>query len=334
MCIKCKYTMCNECFREHNKANLLQTIQIHSNREEIESIFKNVIQCQYFCYIHLLKYKYYCPVCKINLCKLCRDEHIHINYKKLLVEKIKLDDINEISNDCFKKLYHLVKILNLCYENSFTNSKMTLNILLNNILAKNIIAFIQRNQIPSKGIEIKNDYLDNININSCICKEYDNEEFNKYYSNLISNASVGNIRQYYKLNEIRKYYKSDNFPNLFRIINFNDILSLKVENAISSFFLVETKLNINYLNFTLFKCVKKIDELKLKLELNEYSLQLLKIFYLKMNYILDFEIRKKVGNILGQIICDKFYTNLHYIKQTKYLYTFSNERIKKIHLML
>ena len=244
-------------------------------------------------------------------------------------EKIKLDDITEIYNDCFKKLYHLVNILNSCHEKSFTNSKMTLNILLNNILAKNIIIFIKRKQIPSKGIEIKNDYLDNISKNSYICKEYDNEEFNKYYSNLISNASCGNIRQYYKLNEIRKYYKNDNFPELFRIINFNDILSLKIDNAISSFFLVKTQLNINYLTFTLSKCLKKIDELKLKLQLNEYSLQLLKMLYLKMNYIFDFQLRKKVGNILGKVILDNFTKNINCIKPTKFLYILSNERIEK-----
>ena len=69
MCIKCKYTLCNECFKEHNKDNLLHTILIYSDREEIESIFKNVIHCQYFCDVHLFKYLYYCPVCKINLCK-------------------------------------------------------------------------------------------------------------------------------------------------------------------------------------------------------------------------------------------------------------------------
>ena len=213
MCIKCKYTICEECYKEHSKANLLQGIQINSDREEVESLFKNIITCQYFCDMHLCKYEDYCPVCKINLCRLCREEHIHINCKKLLAEKVELDDTTEFFNDCYKKLYHLVKILQSCYNKSFINSKMTLNILLNNILAKKIISFIQRKQIPVKGIEIKNDYLNNINKNLYICKAYDNEEFNKYYSNLISNASCGNIRQYYKLNEIRNYYKNDEYLN-------------------------------------------------------------------------------------------------------------------------
>lgn len=327
ICIKCKYTMCEECFIGHNKQNLLQTIQIPSIDGEKVIVFKDIINCQYFCDEHLLKYEYYCPVCKINLCELCNEEHIHINCRKLFEQYIKLDNIIEPTNDCLKILFYLANIFYSCYTKSFINSKMTLNILLNSILAKNIISFVQREQFPSKEIEIKNDYLNNINISSYICQEYDNDEFNKYYFNLISNASDGNISQYYKLKEIRNYYKSDKFPKLFRKINFRNVIKLKIENAISSFFLIEAKFNINDLYLILSKCLKKIDELKLKNELNEYSIKLLKIFSIQMNYKLDFELRRKIGNILGKEILKKFSNNLNTIKPTKYLYTLSNEII-------
>ena len=327
MCINCKYTICEECFKEHNKQNLIQTIQIPSDDGEIDILFMDIINCQYFCDAHLLKYEYYCPVCKINLCQSCNEEHMHINCDNLLSQNIQLNDIVESENDFFKNICSVANIFHSCYIQSLTNSKMTLNIFLNNILSKKIIEFIQEDKIPPKEIEIKNDYLNNININSYICQKYDDDEFNKYYSNLISNASDGNISQYYKLNEIKKMYQSDKFPKLFRIINFRNILRLKIENAISSFYLVEAEFNINDLNLTLSKCLKKIDELKLKNELNEYSLQLLHMFSLKMNYKLDFELRRKIGNILGKEILTKFHENLNSIKPTKYLYTLSNENI-------
>ena len=46
-----------------------------------------------------------------------------------------------------------------------------------------------------------------------------------------------------------------------------------------------------------------------------------------MNYKLDFELRRKIGNILGKEILKKFSNNLNTIKPTKYLYTLSNEII-------
>ena len=115
-----------------------------------------MINSQYFCEIHLCKYNYYCPVCKINLCDSCVESHIHINCLDILSPNIKDNNTIAPSNDCFKRLYHLAQIFHSCYNKSINNSKMTMNILLNNMLANNIIEFIGQNQAPSKGNEIKN----------------------------------------------------------------------------------------------------------------------------------------------------------------------------------
>ena len=180
MCIKCKYTLCRECFKEHDKIPYLPNIQISSKNNKKESAgILNLINCQYFCNEHLLKYQFFCPVCKINLCEECNEEHIHINCLNLFEQNINLENIIEPSNECFKRLYKLARLFHSCYIENVTNSKMTLNILLNSILAKNIVKFIQQNE-ASEGIEIKNDYLNNIDKNSYLCKDFDNSEFNMY----------------------------------------------------------------------------------------------------------------------------------------------------------
>ena len=116
ICIKCKYTMCEECFIGHNKQNLLPTIQIPSIDGEKVIAFKDIINCQYFCDDHLLKYEYFCPVCKINLCELCNEEHIHINCRKLFEQYIKLDNIIEPANDCLKILFVSKILLQEIYQ--------------------------------------------------------------------------------------------------------------------------------------------------------------------------------------------------------------------------
>ena len=112
---------------------------------------------QYFCDIHCCKYNFYCPVCKLNICDKCKESHIHINCVDILKLYIKSEDIIEPTNDCFKRLYNLAKIFHSCYDTSIKNYKMTIDILLNQILANNIIKFIQINQEPCEKIEIKND---------------------------------------------------------------------------------------------------------------------------------------------------------------------------------
>ncbi len=44
---------------------------------------QNIMDCQYICTNHFVKYKCYCPLYKINLCKECIYEHYHINFPQL-----------------------------------------------------------------------------------------------------------------------------------------------------------------------------------------------------------------------------------------------------------
>ena len=327
ICVKCKYILCEECFAIHNRVPLLDKIKIAWNEIVNKDTYMNLINSQYFCEQHLSKYNFYCPLCKINLCDSCKKRHIHINCINIMALNVKREDIIEPSNDCFKRLYKLAKIFHSCYQKSIDNSKMTKNILLNNILANNIIEFIRKSQDPAKGSEIKNNYSFNIDKNSYLSNKYDDSEFNAFYRSLIYSACGGNIMDYYRLYEIRNVYNANELPNSFNWNNYHDMLGLRISNFINLMESIIDQFNISDINFNLSKSFEKISNLKLRNELNSFSFELIKVFALKMNYKLDYELRRKVGNILGQLILQKFYENLNTIQPTKYLLTLSNEKI-------
>ena len=157
LCIKCKYLICEECAKEHNKIPYAITEEIAEElNNDNESVF-SIINSQYSCDKHLLKYKFYCPFCKVNLCQNCKDEHFHINCPSLFNNKFIFKNIKEPSSDCFKKLFNLAKIFYSCYNKNVSCDLMTLNILLNANLADNIINYIQNN-LTNEEAQIKNQF--------------------------------------------------------------------------------------------------------------------------------------------------------------------------------
>ena len=328
ICIKCKYAICEVCSREHNKIPYVQDMQSNKIFYDEEKYIKPIIKCQYICNIHLLLYKFYCPVCKINICKKCKEGHFHMNCPNLLNQKINYKDIIEPKNDCYKRLYQLSKDLYSCYIHNLSYSQMTLNILMNAYLANKIVIFIQKNT-ACEGIEIKNDFLCNIDESLFLSHEYDNLEFNKYYSNLIFNASVGNIVSYFKLKEIKKKYNNEDFPEAFRDDSYYEFISSKKSKLLIEFDLAIVKIDVNEINLNLSKFMKMVSCLKLKNEITEFYLELMKNLSKKMSYKLDFELRRKVGNLLGDGLLKNFKDNLEEIKPTKTLITLSSELIKE-----
>ena len=60
--------MCQKCSKKHIKNPYALT----KKTKKLESTNKSIIcimNSQYICENHLLQYKFYCPVCKINLCQ-------------------------------------------------------------------------------------------------------------------------------------------------------------------------------------------------------------------------------------------------------------------------
>ena len=142
--------------------------------DEYESI-QNLEQSKiyYICKVHNDKFNAYCKKCKINLCKLCEQEHEDkdnlLYYKDLIPQKeiienqmnelkIKIDKFNE-------KIEEIIKILNKISKNMKTyyniNDNIFSNIRKNNInyeLLKNVNEIINNNEIVLNDInEIIND---------------------------------------------------------------------------------------------------------------------------------------------------------------------------------
>ena len=126
---------------------------------------------------------------------------------------------------------------------------------------------------------------------------------------------------------LKDVYNANALPKFFNNKSYLKSLKLQISNLINSMESIIEKYNISEINLNLSKCFAKISNLKLKNELNAFSFELLKKFSIEMNNKLDFELRRKVGNILGLLILQNFHENINTIKPTKYLLTLSNEKI-------
>jgi len=331
ICVKCKYVMCQKCSKKHIKNPYALT----KKTKKLESTNKSIIcimNSQYICENHLLQYKFYCPVCKINLCQKCKEEHFHINCPSLNEQKLLFKEINEPSNDCFKKLFKLAKLFYSCFDKNLSNSRMTLNILLNTHLAHNILSIIQDNS-NNEGKEIRNNFLNDINEKLFLCEGNGSSNFEQYFSNLLIKANSGNISAYKILNGIIEKYEREYKMNLYNKYilrqSYLSSLNFQIESLINKINFAAIKIDLNETNIILANCLKMINDLKLKNDFFEFCLQLLKIISLKMNYKLDYELRRKIGNIISTIMLKNFNKNLEPIQKSKKLLLFSSEYLKK-----
>ena len=94
-------------------------------------------------------------------------------------------------------------------------------------------------------------------------------------------------------------------------------ISLKSKIATLNNSLLNSKLIIdsNETNLILTSYIENTKYLGLKIELTNFSIEILGKYNFKMNYIVFFEKRKKIGNIISQKLLNKFYKNLVEIKQ-------------------
>lgn len=331
ICIKCKYVLCEDCSKEHIKIPYAITEEISEDLLSEKNSVYNIINSQYICDKHLLEYKHFCPFCKVNMCLKCQDEHFHINCPALLGKELKMKDIKEPSDECFKKLFILAKIFYFCYNKNYSLGKMTLNILLNTNLADNILTFIQENS-PKEGFEIKNNYINSFDENIFLCKEfkdYSHSEFERYHNNLIQKAYTGKIYEYHLLNEIiEKYeikYGRKIYPKFLLKQFYERSLIFQKENLFNKINLIKIEFNLTETNIILADCLRMINSLKLRNKFLEFSLQLVKMISLQMNYKLDFELRRKAGNIIAKILMKNFYKNLEHFETTKKLLALPSE---------
>ena len=328
ICIRCKKFMCSDCSKDHDKDLYSSKIQYNFNNTPLNSV-QNIMECQYICNEHFFRYKYYCPICKINLCEQCITQHYHINLPQLIIK----DTTNEINSDNYpynENLRYLSQILLYCYNKSISNNKMTLNMMLNANLAKNIIVFLKdsKDNTTITKYRIENDFLSNVDNDIYFCKNYGDNEFTYYYSKILSEVSRGNIRQYYKLREIKKKYKNNKIGFYFWDNSYQLSLLHKIEKSRNNFLFSKLIHDSSDIVLDFFNCMRLISNLDLKIRVNQFGYELMKNMCLRMNNKLDLELRRKIGNLISLNIVQKFNDNIEKIEPSIKLLYLSGEKIK------
>ena len=329
-CLRCNIFMCDNCAINHDIEPYNKNDKFFIYNDERTSV-QNILDCEYICKEHYYHYEYYCPVCRLNLCKECKIEHFHCKCPKLSDKKFIYEKKEEILDNPFmNKLINISKIFLYCYENGKNKAKLTLNILLNANLAENIISCAEKNiKSVDKIGEIKNDFLNQVNESLYLCEKYGDTEFKIIYSKLISDISSGNIRRYYILQNIKRKYKNIDQTCSYDIDDkIHSSISTKISFNKNDYMLSQVLCELNKTKYECCKLLKIVSNLNLKLKLNFFMIKLLKMTTLQMNKKLNFEVRRKIGNLLGSNILDKFKENIEQIEPSIKIICSSAEKIK------
>ena len=283
-CIDCKYIFCQQCAKEHEKI-------------DIKNVLINLYEIGYICEEHYELYSTSCNICQINLCEICKENHIHkVDSKNILSldeSLLKINSSKNLSEVTTIKEYILTR-LSIMYQ-------FMKNFSFNNYTIRASIYFGEKYNKINKP-DTKKFYFSN----------FFNDDFKKYYSKLIKNVSEGKEEYYDTLISIQKAYALSGYKIDSSFYDFNEKCSKKksdrnkkINNYILktgiSFTWLDTygeiiKLNNNIiiLNDESLKLQHDIRLLKIKiialLKSNElYSSYLMKIIN---RYLSDFLLRK------------------------------------------
>ena len=332
ICMKCGEFICDKCKKDHES---IGDIGYLSNREySLKSVF-NVLKSQYCCKQHLKNVTYFCRLCKINLCDKCIIEHYHYKNESLYTEiKICPEGYND-NDQTLRNLANLAKTFYQCYQNGLKNSYMTLNIILNYHLIEGINRFIKANK-NNKG-----KYNDSIIDNKFrkaegehfyIFNEFGNDDFNKYYFKLIVNFQQGNIRSFHKFLGIKERYmhlqryKKEIFS--FEQ-NYIIILTLSINKFLDELFLFSHLKEFREFPLILLDLKQKVNQFQNLQNQLELDLELIKKFVDSIDYRVDYELRRKIGNLLADKIMNEFGEKIDQKESILYLISLSIEDIEK-----
>ena len=92
-CNICKINLCSECVKSHDKSH-----KINKSNKKI-----------YLCEIHEEPYTDYCINCKLNICELCKDQHMNHKIQSFVEITPNMDEIKE-------KMKGIKNAINLLYE--------------------------------------------------------------------------------------------------------------------------------------------------------------------------------------------------------------------------
>ena len=176
-CTKCKKFLCLKCINKHCDSRFcLRFIKLY--------------EIGYRCELHNSKYIYFCSICDKNLCKICKEMHPHI-----------IGNTTNIYKE-IKDLYNEMKYIKDFAKNDIqVKIKYKLSFLyLNNCKYQRFNGYLYKILCQISEIDL---YPKNKQISFL---KFNNAEFNKYYSKLITNASNGDTYSLNCLDYIKSLY--------------------------------------------------------------------------------------------------------------------------------
>ena len=345
LCVECRKIICFNCQKYHipieNHQKQINVIIVEDSEKKSTEIdekkyFVPFDDIQFICKTHYIINEYFCPVCEINLCNQCVNYHQHYDCLSLFGFKVILKNMPNIScpDIILKNLQNICEAFNDCYSETIIRGRMSINIIMNYSIINDIIEFI-RGYPKNKILNLKrfsNTLFNNYKEEQFLCKYFYDKTFQEKYANLIDSVNKGNYESYVNLEIIKKYYKDKQLYKPEYDLNKNQFdISLKgrIEYFRSQYrYINEMISNIN-LNISNNYSKKEIDDLKLMLKIYDVDINLLKKINVNLIYKYDFQLRRKIGNLLAELIISNYHKLLDPIEETYYVLSESIILFKK-----
>lgn len=328
-CIQCKEHICISCQANHIPDENPETDQNYFFDDDLSKEKQFICapeDMQYLCKTHFLKYQFFCPLCRINLCYHCHNYHYHINCYPLLEYKVVIKHKScptPYPNDVISNLGNLCKLFELCYMNALKNKKMTCNIIMNYYLIDDINKYISKyKNKATKKDTILSTIFDNEKKENHLCDYFYNEQFKKNYSFLIDSADNGNYEYFFKMQVIKEFYQKEKRYNEncdWNDKSFYSSLKGKIDYFRSQYHYIKEMISTLNLNIQANYSKKEIENLKLLINVYETDINLLKKINMSLLYKFDFQFRRKVGNLLADLIILNYSELMDKIKESDFI---------------
>ena len=343
VCLECEKYICKICQNEHISKPIYTNSDewILSDPEFPEENTKYICldkEMQFFCNEHFIKYQYFCPYCGKNLCIHCKNFHVHIKCQSLFdcakIKCIKIEEVNS-SDEFVINLNKLSKLFENSYIRNSNKKKLNLNILENYTLIEAINTLIKKYMKIKTWIKTKNissNFLINEKEEENICNCFYDDEFKSIYSELIKQTNKGNYEYNHNLKVLEQFYKNknkyntkiildeDNFINSLKSQIYNlKYIFIKINNNLSK---INMQIRLNYLN-------KEISNLKLLINTLDVDIHLLKQINMKVLFKYNYQLRRKTGNLMYDLILKNYSDQLETINENNYILMESIIQIRK-----
>ena len=333
VCIKCNLIICEKCFKIHDNFILIEE-DIYDNKNNIHVNEENehddkdrvnklisIFELQFICKKHTKTFSHYCQVCQKNLCDDCLIFHEHINNIKfgdIIKKEKKIESLLETKGDTptTNKFLKISKMFSQCFNSCKTNQKINIDIILNYLLILEIQNFIQDKK--ETGVICNKFILENNR--PCYSKYFFDKDFVSYYERLILDIESGNINSFHSLNNIKSHYINHNeiYLNNYKSLKKRYLLKLSILeiDLKSQILFVKDMIKTAQYNYSLIEIAKLYEELYLQNNMLEYNFELIKKLSLQMIYKVDFQLRRKISNLITKELFNNFYSNIQELNTT------------------